>query len=229
MISGKIALIFGKFKPIFGKIRVNYGKFGVIFGKIGTIFGKIGVNLRTNGAFVGTKTIFAKGEKGPVAVRKYSRSVIIPPMPRQYSPRNVLKWSVTIITITLALAFVVSGFLPFKLLAGSIEVQHGGLVLEFENKTTLLPLVSVEKAEEVVWGLGLPSMFADGGGTVIMLPLWIPLVLAGMPTRIMWVRERDLKIYGPTGKCVKCGYNRRGIPIRAKCPECGLVPSAPNA
>ena len=50
----------------------------------------------------------------------------------------------------------------------------------------------------------------------IILPLWIPFLIAGIPTAFLWWRDGRI----PKGHCQKCGYsltgNKSGV-----CPECG--------
>ncbi|MCH8805988.1 MAG: hypothetical protein IH986_07860 [Planctomycetes bacterium] len=49
---------------------------------------------------------------------------------------------------------------------------------------------------------------------MLMLPLWIPFVLAGALTVFCW-RSRVSK-----GCCRQCGYNLTGN-VSGRCPECG--------
>jgi hypothetical protein len=50
-----------------------------------------------------------------------------------------------------------------------------------------------------------------------VLPLWIPLMLAAVPTAVLWWTDRR-RI--PPGHCRKCGYNLTGN-VSGVCPECG--------
>jgi len=62
-----------------------------------------------------------------------------------------------------------------------------------------------------------PHIFKDppplGGARV---PLWIPFLLAAIPTVWLWRRDRR----PPKGSCQACGYNLTGNTSRV-CPECG--------
>ena len=57
----------------------------------------------------------------------------------------------------------------------------------------------------------------------LALPLWIPLLLIGAPTVILWRNDRRY----PPGHCRKCGYNLTGN-VSGICPECG-TPIQANA
>lgn len=49
-------------------------------------------------------------------------------------------------------------------------------------------------------------------------PLWVPLVLIGLPTAWLWHRDRPI----PPHACRVCRYDLRGI-TAGKCPECGAA------
>ena len=51
----------------------------------------------------------------------------------------------------------------------------------------------------------------------LIIPLWIPMILVGMPCAVAWWRA--LRRFAP-GHCAKCGYNLTGLP-EPRCPECG--------
>ncbi len=56
------------------------------------------------------------------------------------------------------------------------------------------------------------------------VPLWIPFLLAGIPTTLLWYRDRRPL----PGICHKCGYDLTGN-ISGVCPECGQVIPTPSA
>lgn len=77
---------------------------------------------------------------------------------------------------------------------------------------------------QFIWhpsGLNLrwaPSIFPKGPAAVtrVMLPLWIPALIAGGAA---FYFHRKARVPGP-GHCPKCGYNLAGN-TSGVCPECG--------
>ena len=52
-----------------------------------------------------------------------------------------------------------------------------------------------------------------------LLPLWMPMLLAGIPTVLLWWLDRRR---AAPGHCAKCGYNLTGN-VTGVCAECGAV------
>lgn len=50
----------------------------------------------------------------------------------------------------------------------------------------------------------------------VRLPVWIPLVLLGVPAGWMWWKH----VRRPLHACEACGYDLRGV-VGEVCPECG--------
>ena len=55
-------------------------------------------------------------------------------------------------------------------------------------------------------------------GKYIIMPLWLPLLVIGVPTAKLWWRDRLMP--RPTECCQECGYNLTGN-VSGRCPECG--------
>ncbi len=77
------------------------------------------------------------------------------------------------------------------------------------------------------WSGLLPRWYSTGLWCGAVVPLWVFLVVLGVPTlRLWWVDRRR------PGHCVECGYNLTGN-TAGRCPECGTAfigsapPSAP--
>lgn len=69
-----------------------------------------------------------------------------------------------------------------------------------------------------------PWMDHYAGAVRVNVPLWIPLVVTGLPAcilgRLEWRARQALRVW----RCA-CGYDRRGLAMGAQCPECGAVPA----
>ena len=60
--------------------------------------------------------------------------------------------------------------------------------------------------------------------TRVNLPTWMPPIVFGVPTALLWWRDRH-RI--PPGHCRKCGYDLTGN-VSGRCPECGESTLAPD-
>ena len=54
------------------------------------------------------------------------------------------------------------------------------------------------------------------------IPLWTVVLLTGVPTYLIWRRDRRARRSGPA-TCPQCGYDLTGLPSGGDhaCPECG--------
>jgi hypothetical protein len=87
------------------------------------------------------------------------------------------------------------------------------------------PSVTLRSYHEALPWL-LPFRDDWGPFTEYSLPLWIPLLLCGVPAGCSWRRVILKRRWQRAGLCPECGYDRRGLAADAKCPECGTVPEA---
>ena len=80
--------------------------------------------------------------------------------------------------------------------------------------------------EHFRWGFQLQQ-----GAThrVLTIPLWCPFLIALSSTTIAWRPDLLAARRAWKGYCVKCAYDRAGLPPDAPCPECGHVPIALKA
>ncbi len=63
--------------------------------------------------------------------------------------------------------------------------------------------------KKVIWG------YQRG----VMVSIWVPILIIGVPTAFLWLRDRR-RI--PPGHCSYCGYNLTGN-VSGMCPECGTT------
>jgi len=64
------------------------------------------------------------------------------------------------------------------------------------------------------WIAAALPQFDQGG---FIFPLWIPIVMIGLPTWGLFVIDKRRDRHG---LCAKCGYDLRGN-TKGRCPECG--------
>ena len=56
---------------------------------------------------------------------------------------------------------------------------------------------------------------------LVIIPLWFPLLLAAVPTVVMFRSDRRRRLRERSEACIHCGYSRVGLPADRACPECG--------
>lgn len=95
------------------------------------------------------------------------------------------------------------------------------------RRVVLLYLLTYYASVGVLMGLGTMGQLRDAHGLLALLwVLWIggasgALVLAAVCAGCIW-NQRSLGRY----KCSRCGYDRSGISLGARCPECGAEASS---
>jgi hypothetical protein len=136
-------------------------------------------------------------------------------MPRT---RTLAPWLPTTATALLIALWLLS--LPFY--AGSSlgpyfswRLEHARLKLQWSPFTHHESFFVDANAEGLRWTPD--SHFYAINNWFITVPLWIPLALAAPATVVLWYRRS--RAYA--GHCKRCGYDRRGLPPGAACPECG--------
>ena len=137
--------------------------------------------------------------------------------------RRTMKWVGLVLCVLTVTAFGVG--LRWGIF---LETPHGGLGL---GAGCLAIIVGADLGSE--WGitdLGEITWHAitwwpGRRGSVyplVVVPLWLPLLVFGLATAVLWWRDRRL----PPGHCQTCAYDLTGNES-GRCPECGcdVVPS----
>ena len=162
-------------------------------------------------------------------------------MRRRSRTRRILKWVGLAMSGVVVLAWVISRATsimvdPTKSLR--VAIYGGGVRYAIWRPGRTDDLVGVvwiqtpPKAEKQGWYLcevygaeatrWLPSVGVSDPalrGTIVhtaYIPFWMLLALVGLPTAILWYRDRRW----PKGRCQSCGYDLTGN-VSGICPECG--------
>ncbi len=79
-----------------------------------------------------------------------------------------------------------------------------------------------EAGERYVADVGFISASRQGvESRIVLVPLWLIAAVVGAPMLLGWARRRRARRREAGGRCVKCGYDRRGLGKTMACPECG--------
>jgi hypothetical protein len=165
--------------------------------------------------------------------------------------REEVRWSLTLVFLTLASIWVFSGWARLWLVAGKLlaGVEGGRLMALYAPHSPSPPWSFGARARMPILRTPLPAsamasydywIHSDCGGRWrwtggVMLasksktgvysaavPLWIPALAVFIPTALVW--RTDIIIARRrwhAGQCLKCGYDRAGLPEDFPCPECG--------
>ena len=110
-------------------------------------------------------------------------------------------------------------------------LKHGGVVWWDVRRVDAPHRLSFDRLPAVEWpwrqrfGLDLPDTgsLTPVGGRFVYSPLWPFLCLLGVPTVVLFWRDRRPK----PGHCRKCGYNLTGN-VSGVCSECGEATTRPG-
>ena len=139
-------------------------------------------------------------------------------MRRRSRTRRVLKWAGLLVSVLLVVAYVVSvwatvlcrvGSCDFGLSTGLLRVSSG---LSFQSHSRLTAYLHEPPS---IYRISELTVFSGARNDIV--PLWALIVLAALPTALLWWLDRR-RI--PPGHCRKCGYNLTGN-VSGRCPECG--------
>jgi hypothetical protein len=148
---------------------------------------------------------------------------------------RVLKWTGTIACILIVVAGVMT--LPRKYLSltgvavGDVGICGGAFIMTWgdfgfggytSDRFEIGPAADSESlANWRKFGLW-PARFVRRDSGYIVVPLWIPLLMIGLPTCLLWrIAPRRAR----AGHCPSCNYNLTAN-TSARCPECGATVAA---
>lgn len=142
--------------------------------------------------------------------------------------RSTMKWSGTVLTVLLLVVWVGSGwwwcnFIP-RSASYAIAIDRGTLAVKWVTPAPTLPdkylgwHTSWNRPFRLMWWFRGESGTVVRGGTVtdVVVPLWFGALIIGLPTIILWYRDRRRA----PGRCIECGDDLRGN-ASGVCPECG--------
>ena len=145
-------------------------------------------------------------------------------MKRSSRIQRGLKWVGTSVVVALLIAWAVSLFV-FASLASrgwQIGIAAGSVSLSWdETGKRVLPsgweAVRVRRPWNTKLWIWKPVSYSLPLGVHrFRMPFWIPVVLVGLPTVFLWLKDRRISPY----HCQRCGYNLTGN-VSGICPECG--------
>jgi hypothetical protein len=145
--------------------------------------------------------------------------------------RRATKWTGTIacgLIVVAAFAGLRWAFIQYRFDAWRLETGGGSVGVGLRNSECPLGF-HVERWSSFNWQHQLlnewssyvlwPTYVESIWGDMINVPLWMPFVLIGFPTALLWRADRRCR---RTGHCKECGYNLTGNKSGV-CPECGTA------
>ncbi|MCC6969685.1 MAG: hypothetical protein IT434_05630 [Phycisphaerales bacterium] len=105
--------------------------------------------------------------------------------------------------------FVGDGCVGFAYITDPSKVGRTIRPVDVRRSSVINPLAMV-----------LPDILKTPASTQVVLPLWIPWLIAlGFSAWFLRDHRRE-KMRRMIGRCPACGYDRSGLPQSAPCPEC---------
>jgi len=125
-----------------------------------------------------------------------------------------------------SMLWLISCHLDFRIRRFSMSLDHASLLCWVERPSIPTKCFTVLRfPPNYPFALDVVPIFAaPASGTMICLPLYIPLAVSLTFTALLWRREFRHRRVAKAGACGVCGYDRRGLDAAAKCPECGVRP-----
>jgi hypothetical protein len=135
---------------------------------------------------------------------------------RRSRTRRVVEWAGIICLSTVITLWVVSilGTVSLATATGSgVHIKEGVIEAYWSSPGHSFWTAPIGSTR---WGFEWPRWNRHTGGTVVYLPLWLPLLaLLSVLTIPRFLDRRTVP-----GHCQQCGYNLTGN-VSGQCPECG--------
>lgn len=149
------------------------------------------------------------------------------------------RWACTLIAAASALAWAYTSAWDLIVVSPEIHGRHQVRV-SLISGVVCVEYLRNRWSGDWYWEPGLIEQFGDfpmgwpGGfdwpragntprGASMLIPLWLPLSLAGGASALLW--RCHLRANRPINACPACGYDRSGLAESAPCPECGAAPT----
>ncbi len=141
------------------------------------------------------------------------------------------KWAATAVALFLLGAQIASGWIDLWIGLTpecSIGLRSAALSYSYD---TLAPNHGTLRTDRTTfeffsppeWRL-VPYFFRESSSFrihIYLIPLWIPMAPFALWAAWLWHRDRRITRCAFANRCVTCGYDRSGLTLAAKCPECG--------
>ncbi|MCC6969686.1 MAG: hypothetical protein IT434_05635 [Phycisphaerales bacterium] len=114
-------------------------------------------------------------------------------------------------------------FMAFGLGDGCIVLAH---TVGPSRASTTHPILETLSARPIrLPRLWLPDIVKSPAGVQIVVPLWLPWLVALGFSAWFYRDHRREKQRCQNGCCPSCGYSRAGLAPDVPCPECGSLPT----
>ncbi len=139
-------------------------------------------------------------------------------MRRRSRARRIAKWTGLAVCVVMAGAWAASRYweacfygdkLSLWVCGGGVEVRLNKWGATWFSGTWRIYPAGRDQ-------LLIPYQYSNFSNWCVIIPLWIPLVLAAIPTVLAFMRDRR----SIPGHCQHCGYDLTGN-VSGRCPECG--------
>ena len=143
--------------------------------------------------------------------------------------RKTIKWGGAVVTVLLVSLWLGSGW--FIALRDSKRITFavgGGEVycrVRYNSQIGFYPAGFVRLDRDPAWVFS-PSCQSDADSFTVWMPLWIPVAMTWFATVVAWRLDTLARRRAKLNLCPKCNYDRTGLAIGAKCPECGAAPAS---